>query len=599
MAGPELWAGQAVRRSGQVAFLVFVVAVGVSLLFAQRLRRSDPVVLGAKRTVAFSPVGSGPRAAAVSFYLKRGDTVAVSIVDSRGDLVRKIANGRDVPARKRVRFVWFGTGADGRRAEDGSYRFRVGLTRQGRSVTIPYSVQLDTAPAQPRVVRVIPGHPPGPFLLPAARSPIGIIGGTLGRDVSGLVIRTDIVPAKVVERRLLPHVARKFPWDGLVDGQPAADGVYMLGIIETDQAGNKGSFPPRLEPIPGPVRGRPGVTVRRLGVSPPALPAKAGSLVTVSVDPRGKKYDWALRNLSDGPPLARGSTRAARLRVRIPARTHGLLKLAVVGNGRRAEVPVAVIGHRAPTLVVLPAIRWQGVARVDQSGDGLPDMLTRGGSVHLDRVLPPISGGLAGLQSDVVPLLGRLSQSKTPTVITTDIALATGRGPRLSAFRGVILAGEESWLPSRTLEALRGWVKRGGHLLNLGNDSLRRTVEIRGTVASNPSPARKADAFGAVLGRPVSDPSELLVWRDSLGLFSQTGGLLIAPPGSIASLTVEAPGKLRSAAGAKQGDPASAAWRFGRGLVIRPGIEHLARLAGNDAQALGLINEAIRLTAGR
>lgn len=577
--------------------MVLVVAVLAALFAAQRLRRSDPVVLGVMRTVAFSPIGSRPKTGAVSFYLKRKDTVAVSVVDSRGDVVRQLVAAIEVPARRRARFAWDGNGSDGRRVPDGEYRFRVGLAGQGRSVTIPFTVTLDTVPARPWISDTRPAHPPGPYLLPARVPPTGVIAGTIGRDVTGLVLRTDSTPARVVQRIPLPNAARLIGWDGLIAGKPAPDGIYMLGLIETDRAGNKGSFPPVLAPVPGPVRGSPGVTVRRLGVAPPTLPVAPGKVVTVAVDSRGSTYRWALRILGTNQPVATGTSRATKLRIKVPGSARGLGLLSVVGGGRRVEVPIAVTGRRAPLLVVMPAIRWQGVAPVDQTGDGLPDVLTAGREVDLSRLVGPLPGGLDGLRSDVLPLLKQLAKARMPFELTTDIALASGRGPRLSSHHGVILAGDETWLPDRALAALKARVVSGGGVLDLGLDGLTRTVRISGNSASRPSAPRPADVFGAVRAVRLAEPEDLLAWKDNIGLFDQTGGRLEAPPGSVGTKAVLPPGRLEAAAGLEAGRPTIAAWRLGRGLVIRPGIVHLAALAGSDQQALGLLRQAIRLTA--
>ena len=586
------------KRAGPIAFLVLSVAVIAALIGAQRLRHSEPVVLGIKRTVAFSPVGSGARSAVLSFYLKRSDTVAVSVVDSRGDQVRSITAARDVSARSRVRFVWFGTGSNGKRAPDGDYRFRVGLAKQGRSVIVPFSVRLDTVPADAHVEAITPDHGAGPFLLPAKVKPTGLISGPFGRDVVGVVIRTDVFPARIVQRVALPHRARTFPWNGLIAARPAPDGIYMLGVTETDQAGNRGSSPRRLVPSPNPIIGRPGVTVRHLGVEPPPLPARPGSVVKVGVDSRGRSYQWALRTYTNPTPLAKGKGSSTRLAIKVPAKASGLLNLAVVTGRWRVEVPLAVNARPARTLVVLPAIRWQGLSPVDQNGDGVADLLSRGNAISLNRLMPPIKGGPAGLRSDVLPLLARLGSQKIPVETTTDIALATGQGPALKSFHGLILAGEETWLPARMLASVRLWTKAGGHLLNLGTGSLLRTIVINGVTASRPSKAASTDAVGAVIGRPAVQPASLLVWMDKIGLFSLTGGQLDAPIGWSQTDRVAAPGKLVAAAGPEASKSAVAAWSLGRGLVIRPGLPTLARSAIGDPNAAGLLDRALRLTAG-
>ena len=53
-----------------------------------------------------------------------------------------------------------------------------------------------------------------------------------------------------------------------------------------------------------------------------------------------------------------------------------------------ASAPIiATPARRAPVLVVLPALTWQGANPVDDTGDGLPNTLGAGRSVRLDRPL--------------------------------------------------------------------------------------------------------------------------------------------------------------------------------------------------------------------
>jgi hypothetical protein len=161
----------------------------------------------------------------------------------------------------------------------------------------------------------------------------------------------------------------------------------------------------------------------------------------------------------------------------------------------------------------------------------------------------------------------------------------------------VILAGNETWLPAAALAALRARVDSGGNVLDLGLNGLLRTAVLQGNNVSRPSSQRKADPFGGIRGRRSPEAASLLAWKDQIGLFDQTGGRIDVPAGWWGTKAVAPPGRLEAAAGLEAGDPAIAAWRLGRGLVIRPGIPHLAALAGSDSAALGLLLQAVRLTA--
>jgi len=315
------------------------------------------------------------------------------------------------------------------------------------------------------------------------------------------------------------------------------------------------------------------------------------------VDAAGAPWRWALRDVR-GRTLESGRGRGPALKLRLPRRSGGLLLLAVAANGSRLVIPVAVNRTRSPVLVILPAIRWQGVAPVDQDGDGLVDTLPNGRPVTLSRMVPSIRGGLDGLATRVVPLAAELARMPQRVAYTTDAALAQGRGPRLADHRGVIVAGGSTWLPEALLLALRDWVSRGGRLLDLGTDDLLRTVTVTGGVASEPSQPRASDPFGGVRGRAEPEAAVLSAWKDGIGLFNETGGRVLASPGWSPTSRVLPPGELTAAAGPQTGTAAVAAWDFGRGLVIRPGLPGLAAFAPRGEASRGLLRRSVAIVAG-
>ena len=556
------------------------------------------MVLGVRVTPTFSPIGSGPRTASVSFWLKRDDTVAVAVVDDRGDEVVTLAGSRSVNRRTRTSFEWDGNSQDGKPAPDGWYRFRIGLARQGRSLTVPNGVRLDTKPAVPVVKQVDPAHSPGPLILPGTNVAVGRIGGTRGRNVEGFVLRTDTVPSKIVRRFPLPDKPSSIRWDGRIDGRPAPDGVYLLGLTETDAAGNRGSSPAKLTPVAGPARGKPGITVRHLGVQAPSLPARPGQVVRVGVDARGHSFEWSLRPPTGGALLSHGKGKGTKLSVRIPAKARGVIQLTVAGNGSRVSVPVATATGKPALLLVLPTIRWQALAPVDGDGDGLPDLLPLGRSASADRLMPALKNGLDGWDAEVLPLLKVMAQARIQADATTDLALAQGHGPKMADYKGVVLAGEETWLPESLLKAIRNRVNGGKRVLDLGLDSLRRTVQVRGSVISSASKPTPADALGGVRSQTQAEASYQLQWKDTIGLFSTTGGRIYAPAGWSGTAKVEPPGAFVAAAGPEAGIAGIAAWKLGKGVYIRPGIPHIAANALAGPTMLGFLTQALKVTAG-
>jgi len=534
----------------------------------------------------------------VSFWLKRDDTVAVAIVDNRGDEVVTLAGARSVKRRTRTSFEWDGNSKEGKPVTDGWYRFRIGLARQGRSLTVPNGVRLDTRPAVPVVKQVEPAHAAGPLILPGPKVVIGRIGGTRGRNVEGFVLRTDTVPSRIVKRFPLPDKPTALTWDGRIEGRAAPDGLYLLGLTETDSAGNRGSTPAKLTPVAGPPRGKPGVTVRHLGVQAPSLPAGPGQVARVVVDARGRAFEWSLRPGAGGALLAHGKGKGTKLSFRIPAKARGVIQLTVAGNGSRVSVPVATATGKPALLLVLPTIRWQALAPVDGDGDGLPDLLPLGRAASADRLIPALKNGLDGWAAEVLPLLKVMAQARIQADATTDIALAQGKGPKMADYKGVVLAGEETWLPQSLLKAIRNRVNGGKRVLDLGLDSLRRTVQIRGQVISNASQPNPADALGGVRSQTQADASYQLQWKDSIGLFTTTGGRIYAPSGWSGTARVEPPGSFVAAAGPEAGIAGIAAWKLGKGVYIRPGIPHIAANALAGPTMLDFLTRALAVTAG-
>jgi len=162
---------------------------------------------------------------------------------------------------------------------------------------------------------------------------------------------------------------------------------------------------------------------------------------------------------------------------------------------------------RARVLIVLPMLTWQGQNPVDDTGDGLPDTLTAGDRISLDR---PLAEKLPqGFRQDSA-LIAYVNSHKLRYQLTTDVALAEGVGPSLAGSRAVVLAGGEIWLPASLVSSLKVFVHGGGRVVSLGADSLKASSQISDypadPVASAPTPL-PAGLFGAEAS--IADITEL------------------------------------------------------------------------------------------
>jgi hypothetical protein len=237
--------------------------------------------------------------------------------------------------------------------------------------------------------------------------------------------------------------------------------------------------------------------------------------------------------------------------------------------------------------VVLPALTWQGLNRVDDDADGFADRLPFAESVRLDR--PFEDGGLPKrFDEEVSPLLRWLDRERLPYDLTTDLALARREGPALGNAPGVAFAGSELWLPGELMKRLRDYVADGGRVAAFGADSFKRAIVLRGDVASRPSPPRAENAFGERTEVVRTSTAPLTVFEDGLGLFEGVSGFVGEFTVFENSLDLPSSGRRITAAGRDAGQPALLAIGLGGGIVLRAGTPQWARELEESALSLEL-----------
>ena len=590
----------------RAVFAALVVATFAAFFVAQELKSTPPVIQNLGVFPFFSPNDDGRfDRLPISFALKRGDRVRLTIVNRDGDEVRTLLEDRRVEARERVRVAWDGKTDEGRRAPDGTYLSRLVLRRQGRSATFPRNIDLDTTPPRPRVLSVGPERLPGAELLPRRDGePAKIRVFAPGTDVELEVWRTDRGPRLITPLRVPPLDANSVgtaSWDGTVRGRPVGAGSFVVVVRGRDRAGNIGTTAPgvvgsgrsRFELRRGRrLTGRGGIAIRYLGVQAPVLPVAAGRPIEVAVDARGARWNWQLRRVGNPTPARRSRrSRGGPFTVRAPDGESGLFLFEVRTRRRFAQVPVAVDDRRKrPVLVILPATTWQGLNPIDDDGDGLPNTLDRGVPAKLNRVYA--RGGMpAGVSGREAPLLAHLDRQGNRYDLTTDVALAAGRGPKLAGHRGVLIAGNALWLTPEVRRALRSFVAGGGTLASIGVDSLLRTAEQTPRRLVEPTTRAPKDLFGSVLGPVDERTTDLQIFRDDkrLQLFAGGNGLFAGVEGFEVTRAAGAEARLASTAVTPGGRPVLVALRFGRGVVIRPGMPRFAQRLSSDTTTAELM----------
>ena len=582
------------------AFAVLVAATIAAFFLTQHLKVTTPLLAGTPRPVpgVIDPLhgvpcmqGRNSGSTTISFYLQhRADTVDVFVVsDATGEIVRTVATNRHM--RKGVRnpdgvFHWDGRQDNGSVAPDGSYYFRVALIHQNRTIdlsTVP--VKVKTGPPRPVVTRVTPSLIPGTH----GTSVTIHYAGNENRGGTVRIYRTDLPGAPLVKSFLTPWNGHTAIWDGKINRRPAPPGTYLVGLDVSDAACDTGHFPAHVPPAPE-TSPNAGVTVSYLAAQAPLDPIPAGSDADVQVRSPGLAYHWALSRGGTRRSIASGESTQATLPVHLPADGPGLYRLALRSPAGNTAIPiVAGAAPHAPVLVVLPALTWQGLNPVDDTGDGLPNTLANGGPINLNR--PLVDGPPAGI-ADEAGLLAYLDASHRPYDLTTDLGLISGVGPRLAGHHGVVLAGSERWLPPSEMAALRSFVRAGGHILSLGVDSLRRGVTVAGNRALHPTTPSATDALGArVGGLAAKTTAPVTVTSDGLGLFTGVTAPLAGFRTYQPVLSVAPPGRVESSAAPSGGNPAIVGYGLGDGLVIDLGVPGFGGALSSDAGARQLIGQ--------
>ena len=532
-------------------------------------------------------------------------------------------------------FTWNGRLSNGQLAPAGTYYFRVVLAQQDRSINLSQApVQVLTTPPHPRVLNV---SLVGAASAAAGGSSTSTTGGAAATKRSATVVRfpgpalltppqgkVKITSTKAAYRRVWidiyrtdvvgrPQLVLSLPvadlrrnwtvWNGEIDGQPAPAGTYLVGITAQNPACDQASWPARLPPRAA-TTPHAGVTIRYLAVTPPLTATASGARARVGIYSPLARFKWRLRAPANRRVLAHGSGQAGQshFHVRMPRRQSGIYTLTVQSGRQRAIVPLVAAqagakAARAPVLVVLPTLTWMGDTPVDDTGDGLPDTLAAGDATLLRR--PLVDGLPLGSSADAA-LLAYLRSLHLRYQLTTDVALAQGRGPTLARRRGVLFADGEEFLPQSLVGTLERFVRAGGSVMTLGTGTFRGLVHISGFPADPRASAPTlptADPFGVRRG-PVTPTSGQLITTlaDPLGILA--GPVTFGGFNEYQPLQPPA-GSTYSAAGISSGTLAVVGFRYGHGTVIEVGLPDFGASLAHNADSQILMANAWTVLSGQ
>lgn len=252
--------------------------------------------------------------ASIGFVLRKSDRLTVEIVDANGDVVRTLARSR-AARRGAQQFTWNGRDDANHVVPDGTYRPRVHLAHEHRTIQLPNRIRMDATPPLIRLVSVAPQRfsPDGDSR--SERIQIRYRTSELARAI--LYVDGD---RRTTKRRYLR--AGRLEWGGSA-ARALKPGPHRVRLRAYDLATNLGP-PSRAVTI----------FVRYVELRPHALGVKSGKRFGFRVLTDAKRYSvhlGGLHALRSGPILV----------LRAPA-APGRYVLRVAANGHQARAVVVV-----------------------------------------------------------------------------------------------------------------------------------------------------------------------------------------------------------------------------------------------------------------
>jgi hypothetical protein len=296
-----------------VLALIGSTAVAFAVTEGLKLERSPIGNTQVSKDIAPTCNGCAYHQAAIDFFLRKGDRLTVAIINSSGDVVRTVATGRRA-GRGTQQFIWDGRDEAGRVVPDGTYRPRVHLAREHRTIVLPNPIRADSTKPLIKLVSVSPDtfSPDGDF----QREYVRLRYRTSERARAILYVNGDRWGTVHDYVR-----AGKLDWGGrAVRRLPA--GLYRVRLRALDLAGNVG--PPTRQVV---------VRIRYIEVRPHVVRVVSGARFSVRVRTDAVRYTWHIGS--------RGRV-ARRPVLTIRAGAPGRYVLRVAANGHVARVLVLV-----------------------------------------------------------------------------------------------------------------------------------------------------------------------------------------------------------------------------------------------------------------
>jgi hypothetical protein len=304
------------RVLSTVVLLGLLLASAAAFAITEHLKLIKSPIYGPDVTKVFSPVcHCATDKATIRFKLRKADTVTVSIVDSKRNVVATLPVQVAHRPKQRLTFRWNGrTSAGTVVSNDSVYHPQIHLARDRHTILMPNKITIDTV--APNVVAASVGNG---ILVPGHH---GIaIHYTLGEKAHAAVY---VHGRRVVLGRRSAQDG-KVKWNGKVGGKAPPPGRYVLEIAAVDLAGNE---TPRAE------RKRVVVSIRDIALGESPINVKPGAGFTVKVRTAAPRYTWRFAG-------AHGTEKTTLLHLHAPAH-RGHYRLVVSTHGHSATELVNV-----------------------------------------------------------------------------------------------------------------------------------------------------------------------------------------------------------------------------------------------------------------
>ena len=457
------------RIIAALVMALLVAGAGAVFVRAQILKSAPSPIVGPRiASPVFSPNALRPqrRQATLTVGLRESDTAHVVILDANDD---EVATPYQHQTGRRLRAVWDGQLASGRRAPDGQYRFAIELRRAERTIRIPDPLVLDATPptvestAKPgqRIAPGLPGSAGTYAFTLSASEPVRfrLDVRQIGADGVARLIRREARP-QMQTRKEMRWQADKGYLPLAKRGRWADAGSYIVGWVAQDRAGNVVAAPQVVEP--GELAPATVVGVETVALTQALEPVTLFASVTLTAHRVGTTFP--------GPVVARA--KGAPGDVKLPPATGGLYAVEIASGPWSAWAPRPVAAG-SPVLVLEPLYSWQAQNPTDASLSGFPDVPPD--PLVLDRPLAPGQERLIGDLGRVVAAAAAATRRRVGAI--TDMAVEDKGVP--AGAKVLVISHAPVWTPG-LLAALRRFHAAGGTIAILDSSSLTQRAQRSG-----------------------------------------------------------------------------------------------------------------------